>query len=715
MVWQTFLITVLLFIAAAIAIAAMQASWQRRTTPGATYFAWMMLAVAIWTLSSAFEYVVDSYPIKIYWSKIQYLGITSLPVFWLLFALDYSQILPRLSVRLRRALYLVGVIPAITLTLAITNERHGLIWSEVAILQSTPRLLVDYHHGAWFWVGAIYSYILLFFGTSALIWGIIHFSQLYRRQSIALIIGALIPWAANFLYLARIRLIPGVDLTPVAFVVAGAIYSLEVFRFQLFDLVPFAQDAVVESMSDGVLVVDEALRIIYLNPAARSILQVDGSDHYSLEKAGLKIGAVIQSALDQNVRRSEIKTDDDPPRYIELQLDPLYRTQGRAAGRLILLRDISLQKQAGEQLRLQSVALSSAPNSIMITDRQGNIQWVNPAFTELTGYRLEEVIGKNPRILKSGKQAPEFYQNLWQTILAGEDWHGELVNRRKDGSLYVEDAMISPVFNEENEITHFVALKQDITARKELEKMRDDLMQAIVHDLRNPLNSILFSMDMIQTLPGVENLPSEILSMVEISRGNAWRMLGMINSMLDLSRLENGNMPLMREPVVLAELVEQTIHSQSLLAQRREILILNDVPYDLPRVFIDRILISRVLQNLVDNAIKFTAQGSNIEITAKTDPENRAVIVSVHDNGPGIPQELKGMLFQKFITGASPRRGSGLGLAFCRLAVEAHHGKIWVESEDHQGTTFLFSLPIEDQEPHTWQSAYEQSSLRQTG
>jgi len=148
------------------------------------------------------------------------------------------------------------------------------------------------------------------------------------------------------------------------------------------------------------------------------------------------------------------------------------------------------------------------------------------------------------------------------------------------------------------------------------------------------------------------------------SRGNAWRMLGMINSMLDLSRLENGNMPLMREPVVLAELVEQTIHSQSLLAQRREILILNDVPYDLPRVFIDRILISRVLQNLVDNAIKFTAQGSNIEITAKTDPENRAVIVSVHDNGPGIPQELKGMLFQKFITGASPRRGSGLGLAF---------------------------------------------------
>lgn len=714
MVWQTFLITVLLFIAAAIAIAAMQASWQRRATPGARYFAWMMLAVAIWTLSSAFEYAVDSYPVKIYWSKIQYLGIAPLPVFWLLFALDYSQILPRLSSSARRAIYLLWVIPTITLILAITNERHGLIWREIAILQSTPRLLVDYHHGVWFWVGAIYSYVLLFFGTTALGWSILRFSQFYRRQSIALIIGALIPWAANFLYLANIRLIPGIDLTPVAFVIAGAIYSIEVFRLHLFDLIPFAQDAVIESMSDGVLVVDEAMRILYLNPAARSILKIEKNDHLSFEKISLKIGPIVQNALDHNIRRSEIRTDDVPPRYIEIQLDPLYRTQGRAAGRLILLRDISQQKQASEQLRLQSVALSSAPNSIMITDRQGNIQWVNPAFTELTGYRLEEVIGKNPRILKSGKQEPEFYQNLWQTILAGEDWHGELINRRKDGSLYIEDAMISPVFNEENEITHFVALKQDITARKELEKMRDDLMQAIVHDLRNPLNSILFSMDMIQTLPGAENLPAEILSMVEISRGNAWRMLGMINSMLDLSRLEHGSMPLMREPVILAELVEQTIHSQSLLAQRREILILNDVPYDLPRVLIDRVLISRVLQNLVDNAIKFTAQGSNIEITAKTDPENHAVIVSVHDNGPGIPPELKGSLFQKFITGPSPRRGSGLGLAFCRLAVEAHQGKIWVESEDHRGTTFLFSLPIEDEEHPTWQSVYGQPSLRQT-
>ncbi len=714
MVWQTFLITVLLFIAAAIAIAAMQASWQRRATPGARYFAWMMLAVAIWTLSSAFEYAVDSYPVKIYWSKIQYLGIAPLPVFWLLFALDYSQILPRLSSSARRAIYLLWVIPTITLILAITNERHGLIWREIAILQSTPRLLVDYHHDVWFWVGAIYSYVLLFFGTTALGWSILRFSQFYRRQSIALIIGALIPWAANFLYLANIRLIPGIDLTPVAFVIAGAIYSIEVFRLHLFDLIPFAQDAVIESMSDGVLVVDEAMRILYLNPAARSILKIEKNDHLSFEKISLKIGPIVQNALDHNIRRSEIRTDDVPPRYIEIQLDPLYRTQGRAAGRLILLRDISQQKQASEQLRLQSVALSSAPNSIMITDRQGNIQWVNPAFTELTGYSLEEVIGKNPRILKSGKQEPEFYQNLWQTILAGEDWHGELINRRKDGSLYIEDAMISPVFNEENEITHFVALKQDITARKELEKMRDDLMQAIVHDLRNPLNSILFSMDMIQTLPGAENLPAEILSMVEISRGNAWRMLGMINSMLDLSRLEHGSMPLMREPVILAELVEQTIHSQSLLAQRREILILNDVPYDLPRVLIDRVLISRVLQNLVDNAIKFTAQGSNIEITAKTDPENHAVIVSVHDNGPGIPPELKGSLFQKFITGPSPRRGSGLGLAFCRLAVEAHQGKIWVESEDHRGTTFLFSLPIEDEEHPTWQSVYGQPSLRQT-
>jgi signal transduction histidine kinase len=132
------------------------------------------------------------------------------------------------------------------------------------------------------------------------------------------------------------------------------------------------------------------------------------------------------------------------------------------------------------------------------------------------------------------------------------------------------------------------------------------------------------------------------------------------------------------------------------LAARRELLLLNDVPYDLPALFADRTLLSRVLQNLIDNAIKFAPQGSNIVIQARVDQSGQAILVSVHDEGPGIPPELRSQLFQKFVAGSSPRGGTGLGLAFCRLAVEAHHGEIWVESEADQGTTFIFKIPIGD-------------------
>lgn len=138
---------------------------------------------------------------------------------------------------------------------------------------------------------------------------------------------------------------------------------------------------------------------------------------------------------------------------------------------LVIVRDITERKVADQQLRLQATALDSAANGVVITDREGAIQWVNPAFIQMTGYSLEEAVGQNPRdLVKSGKHNQAFYQDLWQTILAGKTWFGEIVNRRKDGSLYHEEQTITPVINEQGEITHYVAIKLDITARMEAEE-----------------------------------------------------------------------------------------------------------------------------------------------------------------------------------------------------------------------------------------------------
>lgn len=151
-----------------------------------------------------------------------------------------------------------------------------------------------------------------------------------------------------------------------------------------------------------------------------------------------------------------------------------------------IARDITERRQAEEARRLQSAALDAAANAIIITDREGTIQWVNPAWSALTGYSSQEAIGQNPRILKSGFQDESYYKNLWDTILAGKVWYGELVNKRKDGSLYSEEQTITPVHDTRGEITHFIAIKQDISERKQMEeKLRDQSIHDALTGLYN--------------------------------------------------------------------------------------------------------------------------------------------------------------------------------------------------------------------------------------
>jgi signal transduction histidine kinase len=219
-------------------------------------------------------------------------------------------------------------------------------------------------------------------------------------------------------------------------------------------------------------------------------------------------------------------------------------------------------------------------------------------------------------------------------------------------------------------------------------------MKSLVHDLRNPLNSILLSLEMFQMLPENTAVPAPVRTMLGLARNATWRMMGMVNAIMDMSRLESGQLLLDRQPVILVEMVEQAINQQASLATHSEVLLLNAVPYDLPHAFVDAVLITRLFQNLLDNAIKFTPPGGKVEVKAVYDQDGDMLLVSVQDTGAGIPQDILPRVFDKYTTGTSPRRGTGLGLAFCRLAVEAHGGKIWVESQSGEGATFLFTLPV---------------------
>ena len=242
---------------------------------------------------------------------------------------------------------------------------------------------------------------------------------------------------------------------------------------------------------------------------------------------------------------------------------------------------------------------------------------------------------------------------------------------------------------------------QDVTEARQLEKMRNDLTHTMVHDLRNPLTAIHSSLHLIEFAEG--DFSPQQQWMLDVARNRSEGMLDLVNDILDVSQLESGRMPLERSPVSLENIIEETLQAQTPLAAGKNLDLDSNIPKSLPLPCADARLIERVLQNLVGNAIKFTPEGGQVYIKAHQPDEallsnqpgfDPVIQISVEDTGPGIPPELQSRLFQKFTTGRQVGSGSGLGLAFCKLAIEAHGGKIWVQSEPNEGTIFNFTLPV---------------------
>jgi len=239
-----------------------------------------------------------------------------------------------------------------------------------------------------------------------------------------------------------------------------------------------------------------------------------------------------------------------------------------------------------------------------------------------------------------------------------------------------------------------IGMIEDITARRAAEQMREDLTHTIVHDLRSPLTAITTSLELLQSgLLG--ELSARQDEVVQLAQSGARRMLQLIDTILDVSRLEAGQMPLRQIAFDLSDLVSTVIRLQGPLAGDKQVQLVNDLPATLPLVWADADIIERVLQNLVGNAIKFTPAGGVVRVSARVaEGASPKVLVSVSDTGAGIPPELRDRLFSKFAIGQQRGRGTGLGLAFCKLALEAHGEAIWAENLPDRGATFTFSLPL---------------------
>jgi len=351
MIWGSSPYILALLLAAALAAGVIVSAWRRRSVPGAAPLALLMVAVAEWSLGYALELGSAALRAKITWAKLEYLGIVAVPVVWLVFALQYTG---RERWMARRNLALLIVIPLLTLLMVWTNDRHGLIWSSTTLHASGTLLLLQVTYGAWFWVHTAYSYLLLLVGTVLLIWASFHSWTLYRRRTVVMLMGTLVPWLGNILHLADWHVIPELDLTPFAFTVTGLMLSWALFHYHLLDVVPVARGALIERMDDIVIVLDAQGHVVDLNPAAGDILACRVS-----EAIGQSVAQVFshQIELVHHYRHmaeghAEIMlSKGEKPAHFDLRLLPLYDRHGHATGCLMVLRDIAELKRAEEALR----------------------------------------------------------------------------------------------------------------------------------------------------------------------------------------------------------------------------------------------------------------------------------------------------------------------------------------------------------------------------
>jgi signal transduction histidine kinase len=235
---------------------------------------------------------------------------------------------------------------------------------------------------------------------------------------------------------------------------------------------------------------------------------------------------------------------------------------------------------------------------------------------------------------------------------------------------------------------------RDATEERRLERLRDDLSHTMIHDLRGPVTSIQCALDLLSG--GAEQtLGPPDRQMLNLARSAAQKLRGLVDSILELSRLEQAALPLERQGVSVSKLVTEALNLHAPQAREKGLRLSEDVPAGLPQLWADPGLVARVLQNLVGNAVKFVPRGGAVSVAARMEEnEPETLRITVADTGTILPADVQSRLFRKFATGDQRERGSGLGLAFCKLAVEAHGGRVWLDGVSPGGIRFAFTLPV---------------------
>jgi len=503
---------------------------------------------------------------------------------------------------------------------------------------------------------------------------------------------------------------------------AASVYITRVqIRHRLLEIQTASEVRLYSTLEDvelAVVTLDERGRLIYCNHffqkqtgwSADELWQQDWFERVIPEeqRAGLRITLLQPKpgvALD-HIEFEVVRRDEERCLLLwDIALE--YAGGERPASMTMIGRDITEQRRIQDQYAKLARAVEQSPSVVTITDRDGVIEYVNPKFTALTGYLPEEIIGKTSSVLKSGETNPEEYHALWETIMHGREWRGEFHNRKKNGDLYWESASISPIRNAEGEITHFIAVKEDITERKRLEaevvernrELADNevltalgrMASMIAHDLRNPLSSVKMTLQILDKQVPLDDNVSEL---VHIALDRVHYLESVLNELLTYSRPED----LQLQWLSIDKLLDGAIGLTQKVIDDHSAKVTAIHQPGLPTLNGDDTKLRQVFANLISNAVEATA--------SKTEGSRRVVIrsellledtgprirITVCDNGRGIDPGDRERLFEPFFT--TNAQGTGLGLAIVRRIVEQHKGHVDLDPQAEGGACAVVLLPL---------------------
>ncbi len=439
-----------------------------------------------------------------------------------------------------------------------------------------------------------------------------------------------------------------------------------------------------------------------LNKGLKFIKQDNTNYQFPVESKG-EVGRLSQLLNDvlRIFRRSisNLKKGIEEKLKKEKKEEESFEEQQRAI--LNILEDVKeerdkVKKFAQDLIKFQ-LAVENVSDLIVITDIEGRIIYVNKAIKRITGFRKRDVLNRKAgsKGLWGGLMEKEFYRKMWKTIKNKKPFTGEFKNKRKNGEEYYSIVNIVPVLGENNQISFFVAVERDITERRRIDRAKSEFVSLASHQLRTPLSTIRWYSEMLIAGDAGKLKKEQSKYIEEIYRGNT-RMIELVNALLNVSTLELGTFIIEPEIIDIRDISDKVIEALSQRIKEKELKFIKKYDKDIPKINLDRKLVSVILENILTNAVKYTPKKGEVELKILKEKKNVKIVVI--DSGIGIPKKQQDRIFEKLFRAdnvkATDTDGTGLGLYIVKSILDQTGGKIWFKSKENKGSTFFVTIPL---------------------